>query len=97
MHSHTNTNYLPFRYHCTNGINSNTQAPEVIIPHTMSSGKTVEFKAYDGTKLVGDLYSAGEKKPCIIATNGVSGPPRSFPCPHQPSHVPTPKDMEASR
>jgi hypothetical protein len=38
----------------------------------MTSRKGVEFKTYDGLKLKGTLFSAGEKKPCVIMTVGVS-------------------------
>lgn len=35
-------------------------------------GYDVQFPTYDGLKLAGTVYSAGEKRPCIIMTHGVS-------------------------
>jgi hypothetical protein len=35
-------------------------------------GRNISFRAYDGVKLAGTLYSAGVKRPCIIMTHGVS-------------------------
>lgn len=40
----------------------------------MASSRDVEFKTYDGIKLRGTLFPAGEKKPCIIMNAGVSIP-----------------------
>ncbi|KAF5646980.1 uncharacterized protein FTJAE_1811 [Fusarium tjaetaba] len=39
----------------------------------MSSERVVEFKTYDGLKLQGTFYAAGERRPCIIMTTGFSG------------------------
>lgn len=36
------------------------------------AGENIHFTTYDGVKLVGTLYSAGEKRPCVIMTQGVS-------------------------
>ncbi|KAH7016410.1 Alpha/Beta hydrolase protein [Microdochium trichocladiopsis] len=37
------------------------------------ASRIVEFKTYDGLKLQGTLFSAGEKRPCIIMTTGLGG------------------------
>ncbi|KAH7036033.1 Alpha/Beta hydrolase protein [Microdochium trichocladiopsis] len=39
----------------------------------MASQRDVEFKTYDGLKLRGTLFPAGEKKPCVIMTAGFGG------------------------
>ncbi|WYZ40891.1 hypothetical protein EsH8_IV_001232 [Colletotrichum jinshuiense] len=39
----------------------------------MASSRDVEFKTYDGIKLRGTLFPAGEKKPCIIMNAGFAG------------------------
>ncbi|SPO01994.1 related to hydrolases of the alpha/beta superfamily [Cephalotrichum gorgonifer] len=45
----------------------------------MSSVRSVEFQTYDGLKLKGTLYGAGEKKkPCIIMTAGFGGEKEHF-------------------
>jgi hypothetical protein len=38
----------------------------------MLDRKDIEFTTHDGLKLRGWLYSAGNKRPTIIMTNGVS-------------------------
>ncbi|KAF4952808.1 hypothetical protein FGADI_6469 [Fusarium gaditjirri] len=48
----------------------------------MPSERAVEFKTYDGVKLQGTFYAAGEKRPCILMTTGwrkVSVPARLCP------------------
>lgn len=41
--------------------------------NTMASiTRDVEFKTYDGVTLRGTLYPAGDKRPAIIMSNGVS-------------------------
>ncbi|KXJ87876.1 Alpha/Beta hydrolase protein [Microdochium bolleyi] len=42
------------------------------------SVRDVDFKTYDGLKLVGTLYSAGEKRPTVIMTTGFSGARTQF-------------------
>ncbi|TKA64531.1 hypothetical protein B0A49_10085 [Cryomyces minteri] len=44
----------------------------------MAGRKDVEFPTADGLKLRGWLYSAGEKRPCIILTQGLSGKKEHF-------------------
>ncbi|GKT95502.1 fermentation-respiration switch protein FrsA [Colletotrichum tofieldiae] len=39
----------------------------------MASSRDIEFKTYDGIKLRGTLFPAGEKKPCIIMNAGFGG------------------------
>ncbi|GJC80638.1 polyketide transferase af380 [Colletotrichum liriopes] len=39
----------------------------------MASSRDIEFKTYDGIKLRGTLFPAGEKKPCIIMNAGAAG------------------------
>ncbi|PYH86744.1 alpha/beta-hydrolase [Aspergillus uvarum CBS 121591] len=42
------------------------------------AGERVHFTAYDGLRLAGILYSAGEQRPCVIMTNGFSGLKEQF-------------------
>ncbi|KZL86048.1 kda protein in trax-fino intergenic region [Colletotrichum incanum] len=39
----------------------------------MAYSRDIEFKTYDGIKLRGTLFPAGEKKPCIIMNSGFGG------------------------
>lgn len=39
---------------------------------TMAAERNVEFKTYDGLTLRGTLFPAGDKKPLVIMTAGVS-------------------------
>jgi len=43
-------------------------------PHAfeMASSREVDIPTYDGLKLKGTLFTAGEKKPCVIMSSGVS-------------------------
>jgi hypothetical protein len=38
----------------------------------MASNREVDIPTYDGLKLKGTLFTAGEKKPCVIMSSGVS-------------------------
>lgn len=37
----------------------------------MPSGRIVDIPTYDGMKLKGTVYSAGENRPCVVMASGV--------------------------
>lgn len=45
----------------------------------MPSGRIVDIPTYDGLKLKGTVYSAGENRPCVVMASGVCSPILSIP------------------